>query len=143
MCQIDAHTRQCRTRIDVQTNEVGTSATLADHRYNKNMNRQESLETPKVDDAVIAGLQEHFRATGCFRVVDPERREREGQKYKKGFEARFVADSEAELDIIRELLEKAGFKLGRPFKKTIKIIQPIYGRLQVERFLELMDRKLG
>lgn len=81
-------------------------------------------------------------ANGCVRIVDFERRKAEGQKYKKGYEVRLVASSLDELRQIQELLIEAGLSFGRPYLKARRIVQPIYGRANFERFLELMGESL-
>ena len=67
-------------------------------------------------------------------VPDEERRQREGQAYKKGYEIRLVAESESELETIRQNLLAAGFPAANPFFKRNRWIQPLYGREAVERF---------
>ena len=59
-------------------------------------------------------------------------------KYKKGDEVRLIASSEIELTDIQRLLQAAGFKLAKPFRKATQLCQPIYGRHEVARFLELI-----
>lgn len=77
----------------------------------------------------------YFKWKGYIRWPNPKRRSQEGQKYKKGYEIRFVAKTQKELSEMRKILKNAGFKLGEPFKKANQIVQPIYGRQAVERFL--------
>lgn len=64
---------------------------------------------------------------------DKQRREI-GVEYKKGWEARLVLRSEEELHYARRLLKQAGFKAGRPFKKTRQWAQPVYGKDAVAFF---------
>jgi hypothetical protein len=60
-------------------------------------------------------------------------------RYKKGFEVRLTADSLAELEEIRALLVASGFKIGKAYRHhRCQFRQPIYGRGQVERFLEFL-----
>jgi hypothetical protein len=85
-------------------------------------------------------LAEFFHRNGYVRRQNPQRFKREGsQKYKKGFEVRLVAGSKSELALIRRALRKVGFRRGKPFPKGKQIIQPLYGREQVARFLSLVD----
>src|SRR3989337_1363960 len=91
----------------------------------KNVNSQSSTE-----GLLIA----FFERNGCVRLVNEKRREQEGQKYKKGYEVRLVAYSEKELKIMRQLLLRVGFKVGKSYKKHYQIIQPIYGKTAVKWF---------
>ena len=89
--------------------------------------------------AVVARLTLLFRRNGYVRWQDEERLTGEGgQVYKKGNEVRLVADSAKELAEVRRLLVAAGFKPGRPFVKGRQYRQPVYGKLAVARFLELV-----
>jgi len=84
-------------------------------------------------------LATYFWRNGYVRRQNLVRVSQEGPaKYKKGDEVRLVAQSEAELEEIRRLLWEAGLEPGRPFAKGRQIRQPIYGREQVSRFLELI-----
>lgn len=84
-------------------------------------------------------LARYFWRNGYVRRQDSVRVSQDGPaKYKKGDEVRLVAQSEAELQEIRLLLVEAGFQPGRPFAKGRQIRQPIYGREEVTRFLELI-----
>lgn len=75
-----------------------------------------------------------FQRNGCVRLVDEKRRKELGQKYKKGYEVRLVANSKEELENIRQLLKQSGFKAGKPYKKHLQFVQPVYGKLAVEWF---------
>jgi len=82
-----------------------------------------------------AQLRYYFCCNGCFRAPNIARRKREGcRNYKKGYEIRFVADNKEELQKIRSLLRKAGFKTGKPYSKRSQIVQPIYGKNFYEEF---------
>jgi hypothetical protein len=82
-----------------------------------------------------------FERNGYVRRVNMSRRKSEGsQAYKKGDEVRLTADSRKELAEIRRLLKRAGFQLARPFRKSLQYRQPVYGRPEVARFLELISR---
>lgn len=84
-----------------------------------------------------------FQRNGYVRLHDPKTlSERGWDGYRKGDEVRLVAESRAELATIRRLLRAAGFKAGRPFAKGRQFRQPIYGRTEVERFLEAVVEKL-
>lgn len=85
-------------------------------------------------------LREYFRRNGYVRRQKLERLVEEGpQGYRKGEEVRLTANSAEELRKIRRLLRRAGFHPGRPFTKGRQYRQPVYGRGEVARFLELID----
>jgi len=81
-----------------------------------------------------------FRRNGCVRRQNAHRVATEDwTRYKKGNELRLTANSEAELERIRQLLAAAGFKLARPHSKgKSQYRQPVYGSEEVERFLEMI-----
>ena len=81
-------------------------------------------------------LAAFFRRNGYIRRLEPVRRKVEGRLYKKGAEVRLVAESAAELRLIRRLLRQAGFKVARPFRKGRQWRQPLYGVQAVARFLD-------
>lgn len=81
-------------------------------------------------------LLRYFRRNGYIRTVNVKRRQQLGQKYKKGYEVRLVANSESELAHIRTLLEQVGFKAGKPFRKHYQMVQPVYGKKIMEWFLK-------
>jgi hypothetical protein len=89
--------------------------------------------------AVRQQLTYFFRRNGYVRRQNLVRlRVEGGQRYKKGDEVRLVAESEAELATIQQLLQQAGFKPGQPFPKGRQMRQPLYGRRAVARFLALV-----
>jgi hypothetical protein len=90
--------------------------------------------------SVVERLTWYFDRNGFVRRLDPERREKLGEEYHKGDEVRLVANSKVELNEIRRLLRAAGFKPGSSFGKDNQFRQPIYGRREVARFLELIGR---
>ncbi len=93
----------------------------------------------EVRAGVLAQLRYFYKRNGYARFLKTDRVEKEGfQQYKKGDEIRLVARSTVELVLIRRLLSEADFQIGRPFAKGRQWRQPIYGRPQVARFLELM-----
>ncbi|MBO1417671.1 hypothetical protein J0670_24075, partial [Streptomyces sp. FH025] len=76
------------------------------------------------------------RLPGYVRRPDPARRTGEkGHTYKKGWEVRFTARSEAEIAEIRDLVVAAGFAPARPFFKGHQLIQPVYGMAAVQAYL--------
>jgi hypothetical protein len=50
------------------------------------------------------------------------------KEYKRGWETRFVVRTREEINLIRKLINIAGFKPRKPFKKSNKIVQPVYGK---------------
>jgi hypothetical protein len=89
---------------------------------------------------VIDRLRAFFHRNGYIRRVNAIRKKRLGRLYKKGAEVRLVAQSDDELAEIRRLLEKAGFKLARPFATARQWRQPVYGVAEVARFLSLVGK---
>lgn len=76
----------------------------------------------------------YFRRNGYVRVADLTRRKKEGaQRYKKGWEVRFVLDSEAEVREVREALRALEFKPGKVFLKSTKLVVPVYGKRVSDR----------
>jgi len=76
------------------------------------------------------------RLPGYVRRPDPARRGGEdGRAYKKGWEVRFTARTEAEIAEIRDLVIAAGFAPARPFFKGHQLIQPVYGIAAVQAYL--------
>jgi hypothetical protein len=96
---------------------------------------------PQDDSTDVAvAMRAFFARNGCIRGQDPERKAaKDGVRYKKCDEIRLTAYSEAELAYIRELLHVAGFRIGNPYKHhEHQYRQPVYGRGQVARFLDLI-----
>lgn len=90
-------------------------------------------------EAVAKQLRDIFERNGHVRRQDPVRVAEEGwERYRKGDEVRLGARSAAELRRVRRLLGEAGFKAGRAYVQGRQYRQPVYGREQVERFLELI-----
>jgi len=83
-------------------------------------------------------LRRLFRRNGYVRKQNRARLAADGRDYKKGDEVRLVANSMAELRLVRRLLRQAGFKAGKHFAKGHQWRQPLYGREQVSRFLTLI-----
>lgn len=80
-------------------------------------------------------LLEYFERNGCVRCPDLKLRKKAGcMQYKKGWEVRLTAKTDGDLNLIGKLLDEAGLKKGKPFKKGNSSIQPIYGKQAVEWF---------
>ena len=96
-----------------------------------------------IETAAAVELTALFRRNGCVRRHDAARYARQGcMKYKKGEEIRLVANGTVEQARIQRLLKLAGFKGGRPFRKSAErrqICVPLYGREQVARFLSMVE----
>ena len=90
--------------------------------------------------AVVKHLREIFGRNGYVRRQNPVRVEEEGsRRYRKGDELRLTASSAEELRLVRRLLRQAGFRPGRAFVKGQQYRQPVYGRQEVARFLDLIS----
>jgi hypothetical protein len=95
--------------------------------------KKKVLESPP-EEAPELLLRWFFKRNGYVRVLNEQRKQDLGDKYRKGWEVRLVAQNETELELIRDALEKTGFKLSKSFPKHIRIIQPVYGKAAVEWF---------
>jgi hypothetical protein len=84
------------------------------------------------------------RLPGYVRQPDPARRNGgDGHTYKKGWEVRFTARTEAEIAEIRDLVIAAGFAPARPFFKGHQLIQPVYGIAAVQAYLAAREAAEG
>ena len=84
-------------------------------------------------------LKQLFKRSACVRVPNVERRAaRGGVAYKKGYEVRFSLSNEDELEATLRALYRLDFTPGKPYIKNTQIVQPLYGRAQLERFCELI-----
>ncbi len=97
------------------------------------------IDIRELEPEVIEGLQLALLPNGCFRVANTELRRTKGQEYKKGYEARFVVKTEEELADIQQLLNRAGIKFGKPYAKGKQFVQPVYGKMQLEWLLAVMQ----
>ena|SRR2546421_13129244 len=95
-----------------------------------------SVFYPPMDEARRA-LARLFLRNGVIREPDRLRRAKEKSTYKKGYEVRLVAFTREELGQIRGFLHRAGFPLAKPFAKSRRFVQPVYGRQAVETFRAL------
>jgi len=95
------------------------------------------VDTPSL---AVTELATYFRRNGCIRRQNSDRVATDGwATYKKGDEIRLTANSKAELARIRMMLVIAGFKPGAPYiHGATQHRQPVYGREQVRRFLEMV-----
>lgn len=89
-----------------------------------------------MSDQPASELLDWFERTGYVRPHDSQRRIDEGQKYKKGYEVRFVLGSKSETRTVRRLLRSVGLHSGRPFDKHGRIVLPVYGEEALRWFLD-------
>lgn len=88
--------------------------------------------TPRSRAELRLGL--YFLHRGCIRRPKSERLDEGYDAYKKGWEVRLVVDSSEELTDVRRALQTVGLEQGRPYAKSRKWVQPVYGRRAVESF---------
>ena len=91
-------------------------------------------------DSVVEQLAALFSRNGYARPPAEKRRAGQGYgRFRRGYEFRLTAKSQNELRSIRSLLRSAGFKPARPFAKGRQFRQPVYGRQELQRFLDLIN----
>src|SRR3990172_9091139 len=73
-----------------------------------------------------------LQRNGCFRFPRQDLRQKLGQRYKKGWEARFVLESVTGLLEVGRLVRRLGLRPGRSYRKRNKWVQPIYGEQAVK-----------
>jgi hypothetical protein len=74
-------------------------------------------------------LEELFQRNGYLRIRNPEKWKISGSNnYKKGFEIRFVAKNEKELQDIQASISSIGYKVCKPYLKGGHMVQPLYGK---------------
>jgi hypothetical protein len=100
------------------------------------------MSTSDTLDSVAKELAALFRRNGYVRPPAEKRLAVEGTgHFRRGFEFRLTAATLKELRHIRRLLRQAGFQPGRPFLKGRQYRQPVYGREELERFLQLIGEQ--
>jgi hypothetical protein len=98
------------------------------------------MNNSKVPASVTEQLAALFRRNGYVRPPLAKRLANPGTgHFDRGFEFRLTGESRKELWLIRRLLRQAGFKPGKAFVKGRQHRQPVYGRQNLMRFLELID----
>ena len=85
-------------------------------------------------------LAELYSRNGYVRLPNKERREAENQLYKKGYEVRLIALSEAELRTMDQSLRLLGFKPGKTYAKHHQMVLPVYGKQAVADFQALVRK---
>ena len=84
-------------------------------------------------------IRKFYRRSGCVRFPSKIRKKEESRQiYKKGYEVRFSLKNEEELKKIRSALEDLDFKLGKPYTKNKRIIQPVYGKKPFYRLKKIL-----
>ena len=68
---------------------------------------------------------------------------RDDREYVKGYEVRFVAASDEELDLIRNSLFALNYRLNKGFFKRSSYIQPLYNKALTLRYKKLRDKLRG
>ncbi|MBU0764236.1 MAG: hypothetical protein KJ607_05320 [Bacteroidetes bacterium] len=86
-------------------------------------------------------LELFYIRNGCMREPDLDARSALKSNYKKGYEVRFTAMNDKELEIIRNAIVSLGLNPATPFIKRGKYIQPVYGIELAFRLRKL--RKVG
>ena len=83
-------------------------------------------------------LVQFLKRSGYLRLPNEERRAKDDQKYKKGYEIRLVLNTQREPSrepvTVRRILRKVGIKPAKAFKKHNRWVQPIYGKKIIESF---------
>lgn len=86
-------------------------------------------------------LKEVFLRNGNLRIKDKSKvKEFGSQKYKQGYEVRFLAKNEAELERIQTAISSLDLYVAKTFTKGNQIVQPIYGE-EIARKFEKIKRK--
>lgn len=108
---------------------------MQQHKAKSSKRRSAELETanPQL-------LKEIFTRNAYIRVPNEALRKELGEKYKKGYEVRFVAKTENEIEALRRLLVEAGFSPAKPFRKAQQIILPVYGKQAVAWFQHFREQ---
>jgi hypothetical protein len=88
----------------------------------------------------LGELARSFERCGYIRRVNPLRRRRDDQSYKKGYEVRFAVSGEAEAQELQRLLKAVKLRPGKPYPKHQRIVQPVYGRAAVEFIVRLLPK---
>ncbi len=96
----------------------------------------------KTEKLIVSQLSKHFMQGGYFRFPNNKLREIKSRDYKKGYEVRLTVKDKNELLEVNILLNKAGFKAGKSFKKNNKYVQPIYGKGAVEKFQSFLKKRI-
>ncbi len=95
----------------------------------------------KTSGPAVNKLRDYFKRNGYLRMPDERADDREGNEYKKGYEARLVANSTAELREIRACLKAVGLPVRKAFAKGNQHVQPLYGKETVQSFMKMIKSR--
>jgi hypothetical protein len=96
---------------------------------------------------IVRRLLDIYARGGCIRVPNLKLRASKDklkrQRYKKGYEIRFVTASADELAQTQRLLKDLGLRVASPYVKGKQIIQPAYGREVVQWWQSLLESNMA
>jgi hypothetical protein len=82
-----------------------------------------------------------FHRNGYVRLQNKKRVKKEGwSQYKKGDEVRLIAADKKELRELLQAMKVLGIYHGTPYPKNKQFCVPIYGRVRVAEFLEMVQK---
>jgi hypothetical protein len=86
-------------------------------------------------------MKEIFQRNGYVRVQDPVKLKEFGhEKYKKGYEIRFMPKDNAELKLLQKAIASLGFYVSKTFLKHKRIVQPLYGKIITIDFINMLSK---
>lgn len=88
-------------------------------------------------DAVL-DIQATVRSA-YHRIPDPQRMAEGYERYKKGWELRFVVGDAEEAERVVAAVERLGVRCGQPFAKSRSFVVPVYGQTAIQ-FLDAVLR---
>ena len=92
-------------------------------------------------DPAARELLELFLSCGYVREPSAARRAQDGwQRYKKGFEVRFVLLHPGEIVQAQRLLEQVGLQPGASFRTHSRYVLPVYGKPAFDWFAQNLPR---
>jgi hypothetical protein len=91
--------------------------------------------------AELNTLTEYLRANSYARVPDETRQEEGWTEYKKGYELRIVVKTQEDVKKVRHLLQDAGIKPGKAYRKAQQWVQPVYGKQAFRSLMALKSKK--
>jgi len=83
----------------------------------------------------LAGV---FASSGYTRVPNAQRRKRENQRYKKGYEVRLRVNGKEELKQVRSCLEFVGLSPAKPYAHGRKFVQSVHGKEAMQAFIAMV-----
>ena len=109
-------------------------------RRKKKSTARKTIPSKKKPKSARALLREVFRLRGYLREPDSQRRGRQGQGYKKGYEVRLGVSTRQEIVQVRKLLREAGLKPGKDYEHHNAYVIPLYG-LEAVAYFRSLGRK--